>query len=210
MNCDEVMQRVAMARPPEDDTAIDAHLAVCPQCRIRVESAEALGGHLRNPLLWEEPSPELENRVLTALGSETDVPVPHTGRWLGIAASIAVILIAALSFSGRPDWKVELEAGPMGPEATAAVLGWNEGAGTRMILDVGGLPELEAGFYEIWMTAPDGAHVSAGSFTASGRVEVNVGVRRADFPRIWVTIEPADGDPLPTPKTVLDTPLGLS
>ena len=210
MNCDEAMQRLAMAGPPGDDAAIDAHLAVCSQCRIRVESAEALGGHLRNPLLWEEPGPELEDRVLAALGSETAVSARHGWRWLGIAASIAVILIAVLSVSGRPDWKVELEAGPMGPEATAAVLGWNERTGTRMVLDVGGLPELEAGFYEIWMTAPDGAHVSAGSFTASGRVEVSVGVRRADFPRIWVTIEPADGDPLPTPKTVLDTPLGLS
>jgi len=76
-----------------------------------------------------------------------------------------------------------------------------------MVLEVWGLdPADDGSYYELWLTAPDGRHVSAGTFRDSGRFEVVAGVRRSDFPRIWVTLEPADDDPGPTSRTVLDLP----
>lgn len=96
---------------------------------------------------------------------------------------------------------------PAAPQASARVSGWNMDYGTKMMIEVAGLdPTGPDAYYEIWLTAPDGRHVSAGTFRMSGRFEVMAGVRRSEFPRIWITLEPADDDPAPNPQTVLDTP----
>src|SRR5690606_28193477 len=105
-----------------------------------------------------------------------------------------------------PDWAMDLEAMPAAPGASARVRGWNMDHGTRMVFEVDGLdPTGPDAYYEIWLTAPDGRHVSAGTFRMSGRFEVMAGVRRSDFPRIWITRERADDDPGPFSETVFDT-----
>jgi hypothetical protein len=76
-----------------------------------------------------------------------------------------------------------------------------------MVLLVEGLEPAPAGhYYEIWMTAPDGRHVSAGTFQGSGRVTASAGVRRSEFPRIWITLEEVGGDLGPSPETYFDMP----
>jgi hypothetical protein len=86
------------------------------------------------------------------------------------------------------------------------VQGWLTGQGTRMVLDVSGIEEASPGtYYEIWLTGPDGRHVSAGTFKGPGRVTAFAGVRRADFPRIWITLEPVDGELGPSSTTYFDT-----
>jgi hypothetical protein len=75
-----------------------------------------------------------------------------------------------------------------------------------MVLDITGIGDAPTGFYyEIWMTAKDGRHISAGTFNGSGRVTAFAGVRRADYPRIWITLEAADDDLGPSPETYFDT-----
>jgi hypothetical protein len=75
-----------------------------------------------------------------------------------------------------------------------------------MVLDIRGIEDAPSGsYYEIWMTAPDGRHISAGTFSGSGRVTAFAGVRRADYPRIWITLETADDDLGPSPETYFDT-----
>ena len=56
------------------------------------------------------------------------------------------------------------------------------------------------------MTSPSGQHVSAGTFREAGRIEAWSGVRRSDFPRIWNTLEPDDGDERLSGVTIADTP----
>lgn len=209
MNCEVILARIAAGEreSPAASSEIDAHLSVCADCRLRAGAAEALGRQLRDPLLWEEPSPDLAQRVLGGVAGDAG-PRPSRTRWwvaAGVAA-IAALVLGVGWMTGRPDWSVDLVAGPEAPGAWAVVSGWNTSEGTRMIFDVSGLDDAPDGsYYEVWLTAPDGRHVSAGTFNRPGRFEVMAGVRRGDYPQIWVTLEPADGDLNPYPATVLDT-----
>lgn len=207
MNCDAVLERVAQGGW-EADSAVSSHLAVCPQCRVRVIPAETLGTHLRDPLLWEEPPARLRDEVVNAVAGESATRESRPRWWfLGAVAGLALTVLAAIGLSDRPDWTTELAPGPHAPGATASVEGWNTEHGTKMVVEVDGLePTGSDAYYELWLTAPDGRHVSAGTFRMSGRFEMMAGVRRADFPRLWVTHEPADDDPGPFSRTVLDMP----
>jgi hypothetical protein len=105
------------------------------------------------------------------------------------------------------DWELALRANDSVPGAVVSVHGWNKGTGTRLRLDVEGLPPAgPSEYYAIWMTSIDGQHVPAGTFRESGRIEAWSGVTRADFPRIWITLEPDDGDERLSGATVVDTP----
>lgn len=208
MNCETVLERIARGSW-EGDPGVTSHLAVCPDCRMRVESAEALGRHLRDPLFWESPPDRLQEDVVAAVAGESASHQRRPRWWiLGAAAAVGVVVMSAVIFTAPPDWSLELAPGPGGPVgATATVDGWNMEHGTRMRVEVDGLAAAGSdAYYELWLTAPDGRHVSAGTFRTSGQFEMMAGVRRADFPRLWVTREPADDDPAPFPDTVLDTP----
>lgn len=207
MNCEAVLELVAADRA-DGDTAVAAHLEVCPQCRVRVPAAETLGRHLRDPLLWEEPPEHLAEAIVEEVAGESQARPPRRRWWfLGIAAVLALVVLGLAQLTGRPDWQVDLRGGPAAPGAAATVSGWNLEEGTKMVLEISGLePAPRDSYYELWLTAPDGRHVSAGTFVNAGRVEVTAGVRRSEFPRLWITREPADNDPAPFPETVLDTP----
>ncbi len=190
---------------------VAAHLAVCPQCRSMTASAELLGRHLRDPIVWEDPSEGLEADVMRAVVGEQ--PVMATRRrswWVGAGAAVLAVLVAlGIWFQSRPDWVIELAPGPQAAGAAATVRGWNTEGGTRMVLDVSGLAEASAdAFYEVWLSAPDGRRVSAGTFRSPGRIQVNAAVTRADYPRVWVTKEPIGADGSSYRTTVLDSPGG--
>lgn len=206
MTCEEVLELIA--RGGENDPAVVAHLAVCPTCRLEAERTAVLGRHLADPLLWESPPPDLQHRVAAAVANEGQPRPPTRWTWWAAGAAAVLVMVAALAvWQGRPDWTVELVGAEAAPTAQATVRGWNKDEGTRMVLEVEGLAAAGDGaYYEVWLTAPDGRHVSAGTFQTAGRVEVIAGVRRSDFPRIWITREPADADTAPFPATVLDTP----
>jgi hypothetical protein len=103
-----------------------------------------------------------------------------------------------------PDWQFSLE-GEL-PGASAQVEGWNAGPGTRMRFRIDGIdPAPEGHYYEIWMTAEDGRHISAGTFRDQGTVTVWAAVKRSEFPRIWITLEAMDGDLGPSPNAYFDT-----
>lgn len=207
MTCDTVLERVARGGW-ENDPAVSAHLSVCPQCRLQLEPAEALGRHLRDPLLWEDPPDPLRDQVVVAVAGESSAQQRRPRWWiLGAVAVLALAVLVGIRLADRPDWSIELTSGPSAPQAAATVAGWNLEHGTRIVVDVAGLePTGPDAYYEMWLTAPDGRHVSAGTFRTSGHFEMVAGVRRADFPRVWVTREPADDDPGPFPETVLDMP----
>jgi len=104
-----------------------------------------------------------------------------------------------------PDWEVAVPGTELAPGASAVAKGWIGESGTRLVVAVEGLEPAPDGFvYEFWLSKGR-LHNSAGTFTAGGELELRSGVSRAEFPRLWVTLEPLDEDEGPTTHTVLDT-----
>jgi hypothetical protein len=209
MNCDEFRAQYLAG---EDDEATGAHLAGCAACRSRQADLEAGRRALSDPAIWEEPPPELENQVVALItGSHNRITagVGRPERWIRpLAAAAAVLVVVGLYGVLRPpspDWEVVMPGTSLAPVATSTVAGWNTQSGTRMVLAVDDLDPAPPGYvYEFWLSQGP-LHISAGTFTAGGEIELWTGVTRADFPRLWVTLEPLDDDQSPSGYTVLDT-----
>jgi hypothetical protein len=176
----------------------------------RYEVEQLLGGSgvdLSDPALWEA-APDLEDLIM----AETSAPEHHRATpWWRLAAAASVVAVAAIgvvafgALRSAPDWSVALAATDLAPDAVATIDGWNEPSGTRVRLAVDGLPPAPEGFfYELWFSEGP-THISAGSFRETDGVEMWAGVTRAEFPRLWITLEPIDEDEAPSGDTVLDT-----
>jgi Anti-sigma-K factor rskA len=214
MRCEET--RAAMLSG-SDVEPVRQHLATCRACRSEQPMWARLSSTLSSHSLWEEPSSDLSQRILqTVRGyderSHADTRAQRDHRRTALFAAVAVTVLIALAgtfFATRSlsaDWEMALATSEELPEATAFIRGWSTPTGTRMVLDIRGIEDAPAGaYYEIWMTAPDGRHVSAGTFSGSGQVTAFAGVRRADYPRIWITLEMANDDLGPSPETYFDT-----
>lgn len=207
MNCDEAR---ALFLAGEADGHAGAHLAECSACRRVREELERRRAVLVDPATWEVPPRTLEDEVVASVGGmrRTTGDAGGPPRWIwavAAAAIVAIVAIAALVRSPAPDWEVTMPGTDLAPGAVSTVAGWQTGSGTRMVLTVEGLePAPEGSVYELWLSG-GGAHVSAGTFTGSGEIEVWAGVSRSQFPRLWVTIEPVDAEQGPSGATVLDT-----
>lgn len=206
MNCDDFQGRYLAG---DLDAETDNHLAGCTWCGARLADLDELVKQLGTDAMWLAPTSGLEDQIVAALEGTV---APEQGsrklvRMLGVAAALIAVIGGSVTLfqSRQPDWEIALPA-TEGVSATASVAGWNTSAGTRMVFSIDGLaPATNDEFYEIWMTATDGRHISAGTFRAGGRIESFAGVSRRDFPRIWVTLEPNDGDEGIGGPTVLDT-----
>ena len=176
-----------------------------------------LNSTLSSHSMWEEPPSDLSDRILqTVRGhderSQSERVAQPERSWMGLVAGVAVTLLVVLGGTFlatrtlEADWEMTLMTTDEAPAATALVRGWSTASGTRMVLEIAGIEDAPSGsYYEIWLTALDGRHISAGTFNGSGRVTAFVGVRRADYPRIWITLEPVDDDLGPSPETYFDT-----
>ena len=212
MNC---QQHQAEYIADASNAAFDRHLATCSTCRRAVPFLDATRVSLADPVLWESPPADGVDRLLATISGTTSANVPtHRRRWfVPIYAAAAVVLlavaattIAILRPTDDADWQVALAAQTAFPDAVASIEGWDTDTGTRMRITIDGIDDVaDEGFYELWMTSPDGEHISAGTFRSAGTIDTWSGVRRADFPRLWITFEPFDGDPSPSGRTVLDT-----
>jgi hypothetical protein len=198
------------------NNAFDRHRATCSTCRRAVPFLDATRSSLADPVLWELPPADGADRLLASISSTIPANVPPRGRrrWVVpayAAATVVLLAVAATTLAVlRPtddaDWHVALAAQTAFPDAVANVEGWNTDTGTRMRITINGIDNVaDEGFYEVWMTSPDGQHIAAGTFRSSGTIDTWSAVRRADFPRLWITLESFDGDPSPSGRTVLDT-----
>ncbi len=206
MRCDDYR---AAFLSGEVDAQQQAHLATCPACRAEQGALEAVRLSLQDQLVWEEPSEELREYVAVAMAQHAAPPPRRTTRWWAAAAAAVVLVAAGAAWAllrpAPPDWEVVMAGTELAPEAMATVRGWNTDTGSRMVVGVTGLPSAPDGsYYELWLSG-EGSHISAGSFRGSGEVSMWVGVARRDFPRLWVTLEPAGGDPAPSEQWVLDS-----
>ena len=165
-----------------------------------------------DPAIWAEPPPELEDQVIALIaGNQKRAPtgLGRLERWVRPLAAAAAVVVAVGLYgvlrTPSPDWEVAMPGTDLAPQATSTIAGWNTESGTRMVVAVEGLDPAPAGYvYEFWLSEGP-LHISAGTFTAEGEIELWSGVSRADFPRLWVTLEPLDEDESPSGHTVLDT-----
>lgn len=209
MNCDEYRARYLGG---EEDGMTGTHLAGCASCRAVHSDLESVRRTLMDPVVWEEPPAELENQIVALISGQRTDEKPGTGwfeRWSRPLAAAAVFVVAVGLYAWlrtQPaDWEVAMPGTDLAPGATSTVSGWNTEAGTRMIVAVEGLgPAPSGSVYELWLSEGP-LHISAGTFTGDGEIEMWSGVSRADFPRLWVTLEPLDEDESPSGHTVLDT-----
>lgn len=211
MKCDDARARFLAG--DADQAALD-HLGTCPDCRIEWASLEDSRRALDDPVFWEEPSATLEDRVVAMIAgpspatSRVSMPIGRMGWWaVGGTAAVAVLVVAVWAGlrSPGPDWRIDLPGTAQAPTAMGVVEGWNEPGGTRLALDIDGLPPApEGSVYEFWFSR-DELHISAGTFISPDQVELWVGVSRAEFPRLWITLEPLDDDESPSGLNVMDT-----
>jgi len=209
MNCEQIR---AMYLAGEQDEVTRAHLADCAACRRIRSGLEAGRTALTDSSIWEEPSPELQDQVVALVSGSrrgADISRGRASRRLwplaAAAAAIVVVAIGAGVRSPSPDWVVAMPGTQLAEQASSTVSGWNTDSGTRMIVSIEGLERAPEGYvYELWLSRGS-LHISAGTFSAAGDIELWAGVTRADFPRLWVTLEPLDDDESPSQHTVLDT-----
>jgi hypothetical protein len=200
-----------------DTATMRAHAAGCADCRRLTPELVAAAARLGDGSLWEEPAPELEGRIVALVAGATPgspaAPAPRRRRpgpiLAAAVAGVAAIVVTVVAWGGlrspAPDWEVAITGTDLSPQARGVVRGWNVDSGTRVTFDVSGLDPAPPGFfYEVWFSR-DQVHVSAGTFRAIDDAATTVGVARRDYPRIWVTLEPADQDEAPSWTTVLDT-----
>ena len=206
MNCDHFR---AAHLAGDDDGEVAHHGRTCAECRSAVPTLTAARDLLTDPAIWEEAPGGLGRKVEALIGDgRREETSRRMAGWWGIAAAAAiavVVAVAAVLRVPQPDWTVDIPGTALAPNAAATVSGWNTDDGTRMRLDASSLDSAPSGHvYELWLSEGP-IHISAGTFRGGEDVELWAGVRREDYPRLWITLEPVDTDPSPSSQTVLDT-----
>lgn len=187
----------------EDEDAIVAAIlaessAVPPTVAL---APDPVGDPIGQPVVdsaTEAPAPETSAPEVAV--PDNVIPISRARHWFGsVAAGVAaaVLVIAGFAFVNRSDDPagvvLALEGTDLAPSATAEASIAPLGSGTRIIIDVSGLPPAEPGtYYEAWMRKDAAIGVSAGTFhlrSGDGAIELWSGVLPADYPLITVTIQ---------------------
>jgi Anti-sigma-K factor rskA, C-terminal/Putative zinc-finger len=202
--------------PPATAVAVDKHLAACDPCRRDLAAVAAASSALRDlarlPLVQAAELPPL---APAAVGRAQPLLPPvlrvrrHRGRWLAGAAAILVALALGVGGvtigrgSGRGQ-TVTLGA-PTAGAATAEAQMRGAGDDQIMTMTARGLPRPPAGgYYEVWLVGDGGREFPVGILSPDGQgiwsLPAEVAAR---YRVVHVTLEPADGDPAMSTRTVL-------
>ena len=178
---------------------------------------------LVDPLVWEDPPADLEQRVLHAIHPD---PPPHLAvvgaprrsrRRFTALAGLAAAAVIAVTFGvvvagGESDARrVEVAATELAPNVDGYVWVDEQGGGVEFVLDVEGLPPAPEGqFYEGWVKGEAGI-VAVGTFHLRGgddEVRLWSGVDLADYPTFSVTLQDEGGGPDTSGRKVLTADIG--
>lgn len=116
--CDQALDllsaRLDGALTPEEAAGLEEHLSHCPDCRALAADLEEM--HAAMPGLYQEPPPELKERVMAQIRAESapisleEVRKKRSGRkvwrsWGAMAAAMAVVFMSAVAmrFGGSGD-----------------------------------------------------------------------------------------------------------
>lgn len=165
--------------------------------------------------VWEQPDPDGEDLIVAAIASEaaetsiesdaTVVAMPRRRLWPALAAvAAALVLLGGFAlFAGSDDGvdgvELALAGTDLAPDASAQVVVADTPQGTRIDLDLTGLPPAPAGsYYEAWLRQSPEIGVSAGTFHlrgGDGSVELWAGVTLDDYPLVTVTLRRKEREP---------------
>ncbi len=208
---------------PEEAAAFEVHLAGCDECRRDVDELDGVPALLGQAPPAVDVPPGLRERTFAAIEAEAQPDRRRRTVELRkvVAAAAAVLLVgmgaAVVRESTRPApaaaQVVELAA-PGGGTARAVATVRPTGTGGVIEMEVEGLAPPPAGsFFECWLVAAEGDsidrpnRISVGTFTVDddGRATVRWDFTAdvARFPRMGVTLEPDDGNPVHTTSRVL-------
>ncbi len=211
---------------PDEAAAFAAHIEGCRACRDEVADLAGAGELLARAAPAVDVPAGLEARTFAAIAAADYGPTPaRRRRWDGarrlVAAAAAVVLvgvgITVVRQATEPEAAVaqviELEA-PGGGPASAVAHVRRTPTGGVIEMEVEGLaPPPPGSVFECWLVAASGDsidrpnRVSVGTFTVDqdGRATVrwDFSADTTRFPRMGVTIEPDDGNPVHTSQRVL-------
>jgi hypothetical protein len=209
--------------PPAAAVAVDRHLAGCDPCRRDLAAVAVAASALRDAARLPVPgAPDLPPLALPAgpagrpgRGRPPGSPLRDRGRrsrWLlGAAAVLLALLLGIGGFTvgrdrGPADGRTLALAAPAGgpaPRAEARMRG--HGDDQIMTMTAQGLPRPEGGaYYEVWLVGAAGDGFPVGVLAPNGEGVWSLPAEVAGRYRvIHVTLEPADGDPAMSPRTVL-------
>jgi anti-sigma-K factor RskA len=217
---------------PDEAVAFRAHLAGCTACRDDVTELSGLGELLGEAAPPVDVPAGLEARTFaaveraTAEGGPSERPRrrrrPQTSGWRRMVAAAAAVVVIGLGVAvvrdtSRPEpavaQVVELEA-PGGGTAHAVARVQATPTGGVIEMEVDGLTPPPPGFFfECWLVSAQGDtpdrpnRVSVGTFTVdeTGHASVRWDFKAdtSTFPRMGVTLEPNDGNPVQTTSRVL-------
>lgn len=193
-------------------TVADTHLDSPPDdLWAGIESRVAAGPPVT---VVDEPSsaaaPASTGHVVALAGRRRTPRLPYL---LGAAAAVIAAVIGLLAFVNRDDVDVTaldavaLTNQGLAPEGSAsrarATLVEDADGRFALDVDVSGLPATD-GFLELWIIDTDVKGMySLGPLHGSGRYELPEHVDPAKFPIVDVSIEPADGVPQHSGKSIL-------
>ena len=162
-HCDEYLELISAAvdgaLSPSELERLNAHLALCPECKALYQDLTAIHAALRDLPPVEVPA-DLPDRIMAAVAAEKVLPFApaekkkssaHWQRWLASAAVLAVVVAGAW---GWKPW--ERIAGDLEPEEVnpTAVQNFSPSDMTKA------LPEASEGPVVI-SAEPDGAEIIA-------------------------------------------------
>jgi anti-sigma-K factor RskA len=214
----------------EEADLFEEHLAVCAPCRQEVRELQAASAQMAAAEA-APPPPALKARVMAGAGrtpqeppraaSVTPVDERRKPQWLprllAAAASIAVIVAAAIGYGAMTDSGTPgstLAAGVTrvfeAPDAHQATVRTTNGGTVsvatspslnRMAVDTDKLPDLEGDrVYQLWA-------MGAGTVTSAGLLEEPDRGAAMEMPpegvQVAITIEPAGGSERPTGAAIL-------
>jgi hypothetical protein len=183
----------------EDELALEAHQRTSPECRATAD--ELLGAHvaLQRAAPPIEVPPYLEARVLPQ-------PRRRLPRLLwGLGPLVAAAAAAVLLFVGGGGPASRQLRSTTGESVDVAAVVRVTPVGREVVLDIDRLRDPRPdGLYELWFVAPDDRpgrphRVSAGTFhpdeAGRGKVRLLAAADPKVYPRLSVTLQPANGDP---------------
>ena len=224
------------ALEPDEHTAFEAHVAVCPVCARDVKDLKVAADALPVSVPLIKPPSVLKDRImmvvrseaelLSAAGSRDDVPVNESGRtgakrrrwsvgaWLmrpGVALACALVLLAGGGLAG-----VLLTSG----EDTRTVVADTQSPRADVRLEIGehssmlvarNMPAPPSGrIYQVWLKRPDRAPAPTSvlwSTREDGSAEVAVPGSLEGVEAVLVTDEPEGGSQQPTKPPVITAPV---